>query len=72
MRLPSVRLVVKLARGLGIEREMLITRFEDGHAAFAHFKAPHSVTFIKEFPKTATGKIQKYVLRARPSAIAAQ
>jgi acyl-coenzyme A synthetase/AMP-(fatty) acid ligase len=31
----------------------------------AHFKAPHSVTFIKELPKTATGKIQKYVLRDR-------
>jgi acyl-coenzyme A synthetase/AMP-(fatty) acid ligase len=27
---------------------------------------------IKELPKTATGKIQKYVLRARQSAIAAQ
>jgi fatty-acyl-CoA synthase len=26
----------------------------------AHFKAPHSVTFVKELPKTATGKIQKY------------
>jgi acyl-CoA synthetase (AMP-forming)/AMP-acid ligase II len=30
----------------------------------AHFKAPHSVTFTDELPKTATGKIQKYVLRA--------
>ena len=29
----------------------------------AHFKAPHSVTFVAELPKTATGKIQKYVLR---------
>ena len=29
----------------------------------AHFKAPHSVTFIAELPKTATGKVQKYVLR---------
>ncbi|PYK15238.1 MAG: hypothetical protein DME55_13950 [Verrucomicrobia bacterium] len=27
----------------------------------AHFKAPHSVTFVKELPKTATGKIQKYI-----------
>jgi len=25
----------------------------------AHFKAPHSVTFLPELPKTATGKIQK-------------
>jgi len=38
----------------------------------AHLKAPHSVTFVKELPKTATGKIQKYILRARQSAIAAQ
>ncbi|TAN32388.1 long-chain-fatty-acid--CoA ligase [bacterium] len=29
----------------------------------AHFKAPHSVTFVDELPKTATGKIQKFVLR---------
>ena len=31
----------------------------------AHFKAPHGVTFVDELPKTATGKIQKYVLRER-------
>jgi acyl-CoA synthetase (AMP-forming)/AMP-acid ligase II len=29
----------------------------------AHFKAPHGVTFVPELPKTATGKIQKFVLR---------
>jgi acyl-coenzyme A synthetase/AMP-(fatty) acid ligase len=29
----------------------------------AHFKAPHGVTFVEELPKTATGKIQKFVLR---------
>jgi acyl-CoA synthetase (AMP-forming)/AMP-acid ligase II len=45
---------------------------EFARANIAHFKAPHSVTFIQELPKTATGKIQKYVLRARQSAIAAQ
>ena len=45
---------------------------EFARANLAHFKAPHSVTFINELPKTATGKIQKYVLRARQSAIAAQ
>jgi acyl-CoA synthetase (AMP-forming)/AMP-acid ligase II len=33
----------------------------------AHFKAPHGVSFIAELPKTATGKIQKYVLRGRPA-----
>jgi fatty-acyl-CoA synthase len=29
----------------------------------AHFKAPRGVTFTDELPKTATGKIQKFVLR---------
>ena len=38
----------------------------------AHFKAPHTVTFVDELPKTATGKIQKYVLRGGRAAIVAQ
>jgi acyl-coenzyme A synthetase/AMP-(fatty) acid ligase len=38
----------------------------------AHFKAPHTVTFVEELPKTATGKIQKFVLRGGKAAIAAQ
>jgi fatty-acyl-CoA synthase len=38
----------------------------------AHFKCPHSFTFVADLPKTATGKIQKFVLRGRKSAIAAQ
>jgi fatty-acyl-CoA synthase len=38
----------------------------------AHYKAPKSVTFISELPKTATGKIQKYVLRGRRAAIGLQ
>ncbi len=38
----------------------------------AHFKAPHTVTFVKELPKTATGKIQKYVLRGGRAAISTQ
>jgi acyl-CoA synthetase (AMP-forming)/AMP-acid ligase II len=38
----------------------------------AHFKCPHSFTFVAELPKTATGKIQKFVLRGRRPAIAAQ
>ena len=45
---------------------------EFARANLAHFKAPHSVTFIKELPKTATGKIQKYILRAGQKAIAPQ
>jgi fatty-acyl-CoA synthase len=38
----------------------------------AHFKAPREVTFVGELPKTATGKIQKYVLRQSRSAISVQ
>ncbi len=38
----------------------------------AHFKAPHGVTFVEELPKTATGKIQKYILRGGRSAISKQ
>ena len=38
----------------------------------AHFKCPHSFTFVAELPKTATGKIQKFVLRGGRAAIAAQ
>jgi fatty-acyl-CoA synthase len=33
----------------------------------AHFKAPHGVTFVPELPRTATGKVQKYVLRGKPA-----
>ncbi len=44
------------------------TATEDEIIAFArerlaHFKAPRGVTFVAELPKTATGKIQKFVLR---------
>jgi fatty-acyl-CoA synthase len=38
----------------------------------AHFKCPHSSTFLAELPKTATGKIQKFVLRGNRAAIAKQ
>jgi fatty-acyl-CoA synthase len=38
----------------------------------AHFKTPQTFTFVAELPKTATGKIQKFVLRGRRAAIAAQ
>jgi acyl-CoA synthetase (AMP-forming)/AMP-acid ligase II len=38
----------------------------------AHFKAPRGFSFVTELPKTATGKIQKYVLRGSRPAISAQ
>ena len=45
---------------------------EFARANLAHFKAPHGVTFVDELPKTVTGKIQKYILRAQRPAIAPQ
>ena len=38
----------------------------------AHFKVPQWVSFVSELPKTATGKIQKFVLRGRSPGIVAQ
>jgi fatty-acyl-CoA synthase len=38
----------------------------------AHFKAPRGVTFVGELPKTATGKIQKFVLRKGAPNLTAQ
>lgn len=40
--------------------------------SMAHFKVPQSFHFVNELPKTATGKIQKYVLRGGQAAIARQ
>jgi fatty-acyl-CoA synthase len=38
----------------------------------AHFKVPSAFVFVSELPKTATGKIQKFVLRQGRSAISRQ
>lgn len=38
----------------------------------AHFKTPQWVSFVEELPKTATGKVQKFVLRSGKAAIARQ
>ncbi len=38
----------------------------------AHFKAPQKIHFVPELPKTATGKVQKYVLRGKQPAISKQ
>ncbi|TMC98899.1 MAG: long-chain-fatty-acid--CoA ligase [Chloroflexi bacterium] len=50
------------------EKELI----EHTRSRLAHFKAPHGVTFVQELPKTATGKIQKYVLRKGAAAIVRQ
>jgi fatty-acyl-CoA synthase len=45
---------------------------EFARANMAHFKVPVAFTMIPELPKTATGKIQKYVLRQGRAAITRQ
>jgi fatty-acyl-CoA synthase len=38
----------------------------------AHFKTPQWISFVNELPKTATGKVQKYVLRSGKAGISRQ
>ncbi len=38
----------------------------------AHFKVPQGFTFLAELPKTATGKLQKYILRGGRANLARQ
>ena len=45
---------------------------EFARGALAHFKVPSAFHFVRELPKTATGKIQKFVLRGSASAIVRQ
>jgi fatty-acyl-CoA synthase len=45
---------------------------EFARETLARFKVPQWVTFTDELPKTATGKIQKFVLRGRAPAISVQ
>jgi len=40
--------------------------------SLAHFKTPQWVTFVEELPKTATGKVQKFILRAGRASISRQ
>ena len=60
---------VVLNEGASATAEELIAYARD---KMAHFKAPRHVAFVGQLPKTATGKIQKYVLRQGRAAIARQ
>ena len=42
---------------------------EFARGVLAHFKVPTAYTFVEALPKTATGKIQKFVLRGGRAAI---
>src|SRR5437764_10501797 len=65
-RSTSERAVIKALTGVEMIGACEL-RVGDGHG-----KAPHGVTFVDELPKTATGKIQKFVLRKGAAAIVRQ
>ena len=60
---------VVLAAGAAASEDEIIAFARD---RLAHFKAPRGVTFVGELPKTATGKIQKFVLRKGAPNLAVQ
>ena len=60
---------VVLKNGASATEDELRTFARD---AMAHFKVPQRFHFVDELPKTATGKIQKFVLRGKRAAITAQ
>ena len=60
---------VVLNNGATVSADELITYARE---KMAHFKAPRRINFVGQLPKTATGKIQKYVLRQGAAAIAKQ
>jgi len=64
---PHAFVVLKPATTVGADELRTFMREK-----LAHFKCPHTFNFVTELPKTATGKIQKFVLRGRRSAISAQ
>lgn len=70
MRGAPARAIQELAGHMDLattQRYMHCTR-----GLLAYFKVPRGFTFVAELPKTATGKIQKYVLRNNRAAISAQ
>ncbi|MCI0631323.1 MAG: long-chain-fatty-acid--CoA ligase [Phycisphaerales bacterium] len=64
---PHAFIVLKAGATVSVEELREFSR-----ARLAHFKTPHSFTFVTELPKTATGKIQKYILRGGRANLAAQ
>ena len=57
----TVKALVVVAPNAGLDEGTLITYCRD---RLAHFKCPTSVEFRESLPRTATGKLQKFRLRA--------
>jgi fatty-acyl-CoA synthase len=51
---------IKLRDGATMTQEELCAFCRD---QIAHYKVPRHVRFVREFPMTVTGKMQKYLMR---------
>jgi acyl-coenzyme A synthetase/AMP-(fatty) acid ligase len=47
------------------ERDRELRNYARDHVS--HFKYPQKIRVVPELPKTAAGKVQKYILRGRPA-----
>lgn len=54
--------VIRLHEGARADEQEII---EFCRGQIAHFKVPRYVYFVREFPMTVTGKVQKYLIRQR-------
>ncbi|MCE9572106.1 MAG: long-chain-fatty-acid--CoA ligase [Deltaproteobacteria bacterium] len=64
---PHAFVVLRAGASIADDELRLFTR-----ARLAHFKCPQGFHVIPELPKTATGKVQKFVLRGRRANLATQ
>jgi fatty-acyl-CoA synthase len=60
---------VVVQAGLEVSEDELKSHVREN---LAHFKTPQWVSFVEELPKTATGKVQKFMLRDGQSGISRQ
>jgi benzoate-CoA ligase family protein len=66
--LPEAYVVLQRGRTAGPELEVELR--DHVRARIAHFKCPRDFHFVEQLPKTATGKIQRFRLRAQHPATA--
>ncbi len=59
---PEAYVILQPGRSAGVELEVELREFV--RARLAHFKCPRDFHFVETLPKTATGKIQRFKLRA--------
>lgn len=56
----EVAVWLKIKQGQAVDAEIIMAWLKE---RMAHFKVPHYVRIVDEFPMTVTGKVQKFVMR---------